>query len=85
MVIEMLAYSGLGLLFVGWLVGVIIILKMVWGVNMETWMTKEELLESMMYWQRRALKAEKRVNVIEEYADELEMTINMLNNEIEEV
>jgi len=52
---------------------------------METWMTKEELLESMMYWQRRALKAEKRVNVIEEYADELEMTINMLNNEIEEV
>jgi len=29
MVIEMIAYSGLGLLFVGWLVGVIIILKMV--------------------------------------------------------
>jgi hypothetical protein len=52
---------------------------------METWMTKEELLEGMMHWQKIALKRGKTINELEEYISELEMTINMLNVEMEEV
>ena len=52
---------------------------------MESWMTKGELLESILYWQRRALKAEKHIDAMEDYSDELEMHINMLTNEIDEV
>jgi len=52
---------------------------------METWMTKEELLEGMMHWQKIALANKKKLMKAEDYIDELEITINMMIMEMEEV
>lgn len=50
-----------------------------------SWMSEEELFEGMMYWQKRALKAEKTIKDMEEYIEELQMDINIILSETEEV
>ena len=52
---------------------------------MLSWMTKEEVVEGYMHWQKLALLRMQTIKELEEYIDELEMTINMLHNEVEEV
>lgn len=52
---------------------------------METWMTKEDLLEGYMHWQGLALKRGSKIKELEDYIDELEITINMMIMEMEEV
>jgi hypothetical protein len=48
---------------------------------MDTWMTKEELFEGMMHWQKLAMLRWANIKELEDYIDELEFTINMINAE----